>query len=153
MLEAIAESSEMVTLSEADKASLGVREMNIRNKVLPATMDDCSILSRSLSPSNKPQLQPIKPDPQLNTLKYIDETLSHCKSLDSTQHAGMGESYLSRNSFLYDSSDSCETIARDDSYLDRLAALRLAQLKEYDNPTYIEKVSVFTIRPSSSIFV
>ncbi|XP_049887277.1 sodium-dependent phosphate transporter 1-B [Pectinophora gossypiella] len=119
VLEVITESAEMVTLSEADKVSLGVREMNIRNRALLATMDDCSILSRSLSPPNKSRLQLIDADPQINTLKYIDETLSCCKSLDSAQLAGMGESYDSRNGFL---GDSCETIARGE--FDRLAAAR-----------------------------
>ncbi|CAK1599760.1 unnamed protein product [Parnassius mnemosyne] len=111
LLEVIAESAEMVTLSDVDKCSVGVKEMNARNRALLATMDDCSILSRSLSPSNKSRLQLVDADPQINTLKYIDETLSCCKSLDSSQLAGMGESYGSdsRNGFL---GDSCDTIAR-----------------------------------------
>ncbi|KAJ2946453.1 hypothetical protein O0L34_g12495 [Tuta absoluta] len=119
VLEVITESAEMVTLSEADKVSIGLREMNARNKALLATMDDCSILSRSLSPQNKSRLQLIDADPQIDTLKYIDETLSCCKSLDSAQLVGMGESYDSKNGFL---GDSCETIARGD--FDRLAAER-----------------------------
>lgn len=111
LLEAIAESAEMVTLSDADKDAMDVREMNARNRALLATMDDCSILSRSLSPPNQSRLQLVEADPQINTLKYIDETLSVCKSLDSSQLAGMGESYGSgsRNGFL---GDSNETIAR-----------------------------------------
>ncbi|KPI93293.1 PREDICTED: sodium-dependent phosphate transporter 1 [Papilio xuthus] len=111
LLEAIEESAEMVTLSDADKGSMDVREMNARNRALLATMDDCSILSRSLSPPNQSRLQLVDADPQINTLKYIDETLSCCKSLDSSQLAGMGESYGSgsRNGFL---GDSCDTIAR-----------------------------------------
>ncbi|KAF9419252.1 hypothetical protein HW555_004179 [Spodoptera exigua] len=80
VLEAIAECAEMVTLSDADKTSVGV--MNARNRALLATMDDCSILSRSLSPPNKSRLQLIDADPQINTLK---------------------------NGFL---GDSCDTIAR-----------------------------------------
>lgn len=112
----------MVTLSDADKVSEGVREMNAKNRALLATMDDCSILSRSLSPPNKSRLQLIDADPQINTLKYIDETLSCCKSLDSTQLAGMGESYDSKNGFL---GDSCDTIAKVD--FDRLAAARTIQ--------------------------
>lgn len=120
VLEAIAETAEMVTLSDADKVSMDVREMNARNRVLLATMDDCSILSRSLSPPNKSRLQLVDADPQINTMKYIDETLSCCKSLDSTQMVGMGESYDSTNVFL---GDSCETIARGD--FDRFAATRV----------------------------
>lgn len=129
VLEAIAESAEMVTLSEADKVSLGVREMNARNRALLATMDDCSILSRSLSPPNKSRLQLIDADPQINTLKYIDETLSCCKSLDSSQLAGMGESYDSRNGFM----GSCDTIARGE--FDRLAAARaIPATVEFETP-------------------
>ncbi|GBP21423.1 Sodium-dependent phosphate transporter 1-B [Eumeta japonica] len=109
ILEAIAESSEMVTLSEADRVSLGVLEMNVRNSALLATMDDCSILSRSLSPPDRFRLRLIEPDPQLTALKYIDETLSCCKSLDSAQLAAIGESYGSKNGFL---GDSCDTIVR-----------------------------------------
>ncbi|KAF9823229.1 hypothetical protein SFRURICE_006381 [Spodoptera frugiperda] len=127
VLEAIAESAEMVTLSDADKTSVGV--MNARNRALLATMDDCSILSRSLSPPNKSRLQLIDADPQINTLKYIDETLSCCKSLDSAQMAGMGESYDSRNGFL---GDSCDTIARGE--FDRLAAARATHCVEFDTP-------------------
>lgn len=128
ILEAIEESAEMVTLSDADKTSVGV--MNARNRALLATMDDCSILSRSLSPPNKSRLQLIDADPQINTLKYIDETLSYCKSLDSAQMAGMGESYDSRNGFL---GDSCDTIARGD--FDRLAATRaITHGVEFETP-------------------
>ncbi|XP_026323876.1 sodium-dependent phosphate transporter 1-A [Hyposmocoma kahamanoa] len=136
VLEVIAESSEMVTLSEADKVSIGVREMNARNRALLATMDDCSILSRSLSPPNKSRLQLVDADPQINTLKYIDETLSCCKSLDSTHMAGMGESYDSKNGFL---GDSYDTIARVD--FDRLAATRaIPNNVEFDTPpTRFEK--------------
>jgi hypothetical protein len=130
VLEVIAESAEMVTLSDVDKVSVGVREMNARNRALLATMDDCSILSRSLSPPNKSRLQLIDADPQINTLKYIDETLSCCKSLDSTQLVGMGESYDSRNGFL---GDSCDTIARGE--FDRLAAARAtAATVGFDTP-------------------
>ncbi|XP_050353124.1 sodium-dependent phosphate transporter 1 [Nymphalis io] len=130
LLEAIAESAEMVTLSDADKCSVGVREMNARNRALLATMDDCSILSRSLSPPNKSRLQLIDADPQINTLKYIDETLSCCKSLDSAQLAGMGESYDSKNGFL---GDSCDTIARGE--LGRLSALRVVPaMVEFETP-------------------
>ncbi|XP_052753813.1 sodium-dependent phosphate transporter 1 [Galleria mellonella] len=130
ILEAIAESAEMVTLSNADRVSIGVREMNAKNRALLATMDDCSILSRSLSPPNKSRLQLIDADPQLNTLKYIDETLSCCKSLDSAQLAGMGESYDSRNGFL---GDSCDTIARGE--FDKLAATRIqANTVEFETP-------------------
>ncbi|XP_059047472.1 sodium-dependent phosphate transporter 1-B-like [Achroia grisella] len=130
ILEAIEESAEMVTLSDADKASIGVREMNARNRALLATMDDCSILSRSLSPPNKSRLQLIDADPQINTLKYIDETLSCCKSLDSAQLAGMGESYDSRNGFL---GDSCDTIARGE--FDKLAAARIQpSTVEFETP-------------------
>ncbi|KAL0850233.1 hypothetical protein ABMA28_012087 [Loxostege sticticalis] len=130
MLEAIAESAEMVTLSDADKVSVGVREMNARNRALLATMDDCSILSRSLSPPNKSRLQLIDADPQINTLKYIDETLSCCKSLDSSQLAGMGESYDSRNGFF---GGSCDTIARGE--FDRFAAARaIPPTVEFDTP-------------------
>lgn len=140
VLEVIAESSEMVTLSEADKVSIGVREMNARNRALLATMDDCSILSRSLSPPNKSRLQLVDADPQINTLKYIDETLSCCKSLDSTHMAGMGESYDSKNGFL---GDSYDTIARVD--FDRLAATRaIPNNVEFDTPpTRFEKVSLY----------
>ncbi|KAJ0181150.1 hypothetical protein K1T71_003235 [Dendrolimus kikuchii] len=130
VLEAIAESAEMVTLSDADKVSDGVRQMNARNRALLATMDDCSILSRSLSPPNKSRLQLIDADPQINTLKYIDETLSCCKSLDSAQLAGMGESYDSKNGFL---GDSCDTIAKAD--FDRLAAARtMRPTVEFETP-------------------
>ncbi|XP_068628770.1 sodium-dependent phosphate transporter 1 [Battus philenor] len=132
LLEAIAESAEMVTLSDADKCSMGVREMNARNRALLATMDDCSILSRSLSPPNKSRLQLIDADPQINTLKYIDETLSCCKSLDSSQLAGMGESYGSgsRNGFL---GDSCDTIARGE--FNRVAAAKgLPPATDFDTP-------------------
>ncbi|XP_026726031.1 sodium-dependent phosphate transporter 2 [Trichoplusia ni] len=129
VLEVIAECAEMVTLSDADKSSVGVREMNARNRALLATMDDCSILSRSLSPPNKSRLQLIDADPQINTLKYIDETLSCCKSLDSAQMAGMGESYDSRNGFL---GDSCDTIARTE--FDRLATARATHCVEFDTP-------------------
>lgn len=137
MLEAIAESAEMVTLSDADKVSVGVREMNARNRALLATMDDCSILSRSLSPPNKSRLQLIDADPQINTLKYIDETLSCCKSLDSSQLAGMGESYDSRNGFI---GGSCDTIARGE--FDKLAAARaIPATVEFDTPpTRLDKV-------------
>ncbi|CAH4015182.1 unnamed protein product [Pieris brassicae] len=128
VLEAIAESAEMVTLSDADKCSLGVREMNVRNALL-ATMDDCSILSRSLSPPDKSRLQLIDADPQINTLKYIDETLSCCKSLDSTQLVGMGESYDSKNGFM----DSCDTIAR--AEFGRMSAVRaMTGAVEFDTP-------------------
>ncbi|XP_047515126.1 sodium-dependent phosphate transporter 1-A isoform X1 [Pieris napi] len=128
VLEAIAESAEMVTLSDADKCSLGVREMNVRNALL-ATMDDCSILSRSLSPPDKSRLQLIDADPQINTLKYIDETLSCCKSLDSTQLVGMGESYDSKNGFM----DSCDTIAR--AEFGRMSAVRaMSCAVEFDTP-------------------
>ncbi|PZC87041.1 hypothetical protein B5X24_HaOG201277 [Helicoverpa armigera] len=127
VLEAIAECAEMVTLSDADRTSVGV--MNARNRALLATMDDCSILSRSLSPPNKSRLQLIDADPQINTLKYIDETLSCCKSLDSAQMAGMGESYDSRNGFL---GDSCDTIARGE--FDRLAAARATHCVDFDTP-------------------
>lgn len=122
----------MVTLSDADKCSMGVREMNARNRVLLATMDDCSILSRSLSPPNKSRLQLIDADPQINTLKYIDETISCCKSLDSSQLAGMGESYGSgsRNGFL---GDSCDTIARGE--FNRLATSKgLPTATDFDTP-------------------
>ncbi|KAL4709201.1 hypothetical protein ACJJTC_008129 [Scirpophaga incertulas] len=130
VLEVIAESAEMVTFSDADKVSAGVREMNARNRVLLATMDDCSILSRSLSPPHKSRLQLIDADPQINTLKYIDETLSCCKSLDSSQLVGMGESYDSKNGFL---GDSCDTIARGE--FDRLAAARaMTTTVEFDTP-------------------
>ncbi|KAM3966473.1 na[+]-dependent inorganic phosphate cotransporter type III [Aphomia sociella] len=130
VLEAITECAEMVTLSDADKVSVGVREMNARNRALLATMDDCSILSRSLSPPNKSRLQLIDADPQINTLKYIDETLSCCKSLDSAQLVGMGDSYDSRNGFL---GDSCDTIARGE--FDRLAAARIQPTTvEFDTP-------------------
>ncbi|XP_053601841.1 sodium-dependent phosphate transporter 1-B [Plodia interpunctella] len=130
VLEAIAETAEMVTLSEADKISVGVREMNARNRALLATMDDCSILSRSLSPPNKSRLQLIDADPQINTLKYIDETWSCNKSLDSAHMAGMGESYDSRNGFL---GDSCDTIARME--FDKLAATRiLTTTVDFDSP-------------------
>ncbi|XP_041974460.1 sodium-dependent phosphate transporter 1 [Aricia agestis] len=136
LLEAISESAEMVTLSDADKCSVGVKEMNARNRAILATMDDCSILSRSLSPPNKSRLQLIDADPQINTLKYIDETLSCCKSLDSTQLVGMGESYDSRNGFL---GDSCDTIARGD--ICRLTGLMpLSAAVEFDTPvSKIEK--------------
>lgn len=130
VLEAIEECAEMVTLSDVDKTSYGVREMNARNRALLATMDDCSILSRSLSPPNKSRLQLIDADPQINTLKYIDETLSCCKSLDSAHMAGMGESYDSKNGFL---GDSCDTIARCE--FDRLAATRAVPLcVEFETP-------------------
>lgn len=130
VLEVIAESAEMVTLSDADKVSEGIKEMNAKNRVLLATMDDCSILSRSLSPPNKSRLQLIDADPQINTLKYIDETISCCKSLDSTQLAGMGESYDSKNGFL---SGSCDTIARGE--FDRLPAVRAVQpAVEFETP-------------------
>ncbi|XP_013195377.2 sodium-dependent phosphate transporter 1-A [Amyelois transitella] len=130
VLEAIAETAEMVTLSDADKISVGVREMNARNRALLATMDDCSILSRSLSPPNKSRLQLIDADPQINTLKYIDETWSCNKSFDSAHMAGMGESYDSRNGFL---GDSCDTIARGE--FDRLAATRvLPTAVDFDTP-------------------
>ncbi|XP_023934453.1 sodium-dependent phosphate transporter 1-A isoform X2 [Bicyclus anynana] len=129
LLEAIAESAEMVTLSDADKGSVGVREMNARNRALLATMDDCSILSRSLSPPNKARLQLIDADPQINTLKYIDETLSCCKSLDSAQLVGMGESYDSKNGFL---GDSCDTIARGE--LGRLSTMKMPIAVEFDTP-------------------
>lgn len=130
VLEVIAESAEMVTLSDADKVSEGVREMNARNRALLATMDDCSILSRSLSPPNKSRLQLIDADPQLNAFKYIDETLSCCKSLDSTQLAGMGESYDSKNGFLV---DSCDTIAKGE--FDKLATERALHITEdFDTP-------------------
>ncbi|XP_063837230.1 sodium-dependent phosphate transporter 1-B [Ostrinia nubilalis] len=130
VLEAIAESAEMVTLSDADRVSIGVKEMNLRNRALLATMDDCSILSRSLSPPNKSRLQLIDADPQINTLKYIDETLSCCKSLDSSQLAGMGESYDSRNGFF---GGSCDTIARGE--FDRFAAARVVPTTvEFDTP-------------------
>ncbi|CAH0747441.1 unnamed protein product [Diatraea saccharalis] len=130
VLEAIAESAEMVTLSDADRVSVGVREMNARNRALLATMDDCSILSRSLSPPNKSRLQLIDADPQINTLKYIDETISFCKSLDSSQLAGMGESYDSRNGFI---GGSCDTIARGE--FDRLAAARATPAAvEFETP-------------------
>lgn len=120
----------MVTLSDADKSSLGVREMNARNRALLATMDDCSILSRSLSPPDKSRLQLIDADPQINTLKYIDETLSCCKSLDSTQLVGMGESYDSKNGFI---GDSCDTIARGE--LGRMSAVRaMAGAVDFDTP-------------------
>lgn len=138
VLDAIAESTEMASLSEADKVSLGVREKNARNRVLLATMDDCSILSRSLSPPNKSKLQLIEPDPQLNTLKYIDETMSYCKSLDSAHLAGMGESYDSKNGFL---GDSFDTIARGD--FDRLPVSRFQpQTVEFDTPPTIDKVYI-----------
>lgn len=142
MLEAIAESAEMVTLSDADKVSVGVREMNARNRALLATMDDCSILSRSLSPPNKSRLQLIDADPQINTLKYIDETLSCCKSLDSSQLAGMGESYDSRNGFF---GGSCDTIARGE--FDRFAAARaIPPTVEFDTPPpRVDKVSSISI--------
>lgn len=91
-------------------------------------MDDCSIPSCSLSPPNRPNLLE-DADLQINTLKYIDETLSCCKSLDSTQMAGMGESYGSRNGFL---GDSCETIARGD--LDRISALPPSNAGDGDTP-------------------
>lgn len=148
VLEVIAESAEMVTLSEADKISMGVREMNARNRALLATMDDCSILSRSLSPPNKSRLQLIDADPQINTLKYIDETLSCCKSLDSTQLAGMGESYDSKNGFL---GDSCETIARGE--FDRLANARGIPLAVgFDTPPpRLDKVDLTVIISMSYI--
>ncbi|VVC92511.1 sodium-dependent phosphate transporter 1-B [Leptidea sinapis] len=131
VLEVIAESAEMVTLSDADKCSLEVREMNARNRALLATMDDCSILSRSLSPPDKSRLQLIDADPQINTLKYIDETLSCCKSLDSTQLVGMGESYDSKNGFL---DDSLDTIGR--SELGRISAVRAMSVAvEFDTPS------------------
>ncbi|CAH0722518.1 unnamed protein product, partial [Brenthis ino] len=130
LLEAIAESAEMVTLSDADKCSVGVKELNARNRALLATMDDCSILSRSLSPPNKSRLQLIDADPQINTLKYIDETLSCCKSLDSAQLVGMGESYDSKNGFL---GDSCDTIAR--AEFGRLSTLKSQPAAvEFDTP-------------------
>ncbi|CAG9575767.1 unnamed protein product [Danaus chrysippus] len=130
LLEVITESAEMVTLSDADKSSVGVKEMNAKNRALLATMDDCSILSRSLSPPNKSRLQLIDADPQINTLKYIDETLSCCKSLDSNQLVGMGESYDSKNGFL---GDSCDTIARGE--FGRLSALMaLPATVEFDTP-------------------
>ncbi|CAK1548267.1 unnamed protein product [Leptosia nina] len=130
VLEAITESAEMVTLSDADKCSLGVREMNARNRALLATMDDCSILSRSLSPPDKSRLQLIDADPQINRLKYIDETLSCCKSLDSTQLVGMGESYDSKNGFI---GDSCDTIARVE--LGRMSAVRaMSGVVDFDTP-------------------
>lgn len=136
VLDVIAESSEMVTLSEVDKTSIGICEKNARNKILLATMDDCSILSRSFSPPNRPRLQLIEPDPQIHSLKYIDETLSCCKSLDSTHLAGMGDSYDSKNAFL---GDSCETIARGD--FDRLVSSRMhTQIVECDTPPRVEKV-------------
>lgn len=141
LLEAIEESAEMVTLSDADRCSAGFREMNARNRALLATMDDCSILSRSLSPPNKSRLQLIDADPQINTLKYIDETLSCCKSLDSSQLVGMGESYDSKNGFL---GDSCDTIARGE--LGRLSAMRMpAVAVEFDTPPpRTDKVSLNT---------
>ncbi|XP_072936112.1 sodium-dependent phosphate transporter 1 [Epargyreus clarus] len=129
LLEVITESAEMVTLSDVDKCSLGVKELNARNRALLATMDDCSILSRSLSPPNKSRLQLIDADPQINTLKYIDETLSCCKSLDSAQLAGMGESYDSKNGFL---GDSCDTIARGE--IGRLTASRGFPAVDFDTP-------------------
>lgn len=135
VLEAIEECAEMVTLSEADRGSVGI--MNARNRALLATMDDCSILSRSLSPPNKSRLLLIDADPQINTLKYIDETLSCCKSLDSAQLAGMGESYDSKNGFL---GGSCDTIAKGD--FDRLAATRALPAVDFElpPPSSIEKV-------------
>ncbi|CAG4925524.1 unnamed protein product [Colias eurytheme] len=130
VLEAIAESAEMVTLSDADKCSLGIREMNARNRALLATMDDCSILSRSLSPPDKVRLQLIDADPQIHTLKYIDETLSCCKSLDSNQLVGMGESYDSKNGFI---GDSCDTIARVE--LGRMTAVKaMSGVVDFDTP-------------------
>lgn len=140
VLEAIEECAEMVTLSDADKISAGVKEMNARNRALLATMDDCSILSRSLSPPNRSRLQLIDADPQINTLKYIDETLSCCKSLDSAQMAGMGESYDSKNGFL---GDSCDTIARCE--FDRLAAARaVTHCVEFETPPpRTDKVSIY----------
>lgn len=132
----------MVTLSDADKVSEGVKEMNARNRVLLATMDDCSILSKSLSPPNKSRLQLIDADPQINTLKYIDETISCCKSLDSTQLAGMGGSYDSKNGFL---SGSCDTIAR--AEFDRLAAVRAVQpAVEFETPP--PRLDQVCLRPS-----
>lgn len=131
----------MVTLSDADKSSVGVKELNARNRALLATMDDCSILSRSLGPPNKSRLQLIDADPQINTLKYIDETLSCCKSLDSTQLVGMGESYDSKNGFL---GDSCDTIARGE--LGRLSSLRCQPaVVEFDTPPpRLDKVYIFS---------
>ncbi|XP_028038691.1 sodium-dependent phosphate transporter 1 isoform X1 [Bombyx mandarina] len=130
VLEVITESAEMVTLSDVDKMSVDVRGMNARNRALLATMDDCTVLSRSLSPPNKSRLQLIDADPQINTLKYIDETISCCKSLDSAQLAGMGESYDSKNGFL---GGSCDTIARGD--FDRLAVTRaLPGNVDFDTP-------------------
>lgn len=139
VLEAIEECAEMVTLSDADKLSVGL--MNARNRALLATMDDCSILSRSLSPPNKSRLQLIDADPQINTLKYIDETLSCCKSLDSTQLMGMAESYDSRNGFF---GGSCDTIAKGE--FDRLAATRALPAVDFETPPpRIEKVTYLLI--------
>ncbi|KOB64608.1 Phosphate transporter [Operophtera brumata] len=143
-LEAIEECAEMVTLSDADKSSVGI--MNARNRALLATMDDCSILSRSLSPPNKSRLQLIDADPQLTTLKYIDETLSCCKSLDSAQLMGMGESYDSRNGFL---GGSCDTVARGE--FDRLAATRALPTVDFETPPpRIEKCPAWSTERDSS---
>ncbi|XP_061713299.1 sodium-dependent phosphate transporter 1 [Cydia pomonella] len=129
ILEAIAESAEMAVLDNLDHVSDEVREKNAKNRALLATMDDCSILSRSLSPPNRSNLMLMDGDSQINTLKYIDETLSYCKSLDSDQLAGMGESFGSRNGFL---GDSCETIARGE--FDRLSVTRAPIAGESDTP-------------------
>ncbi|XP_037963884.2 sodium-dependent phosphate transporter 1-B [Plutella xylostella] len=145
VLEVIAEAAEMVTLSEADKVSLGVREMNARNRALLATMDDCSILSRSLSPPDKSRLQLVDADPQINTLKYIDETISCCKSFDSAGLAGMGESYDSRNIFL---GDSCDTIAR--AEFDRLVAEHVLPVIECDTPSLLcDDITEIKMMPGS----